>query len=605
MSAPDVTDPDLQAVAWDLSSLLDGGADDPDAAVTGMVADAQRRADAFAEAHAGKVAELDGAGLVAAMRELEALQELLGRAGSYAMLNFSGDTADPARGALLQKLQEGATGIETTLLFFELEWAALDDERADELLATDELDFARHHLRTARRYRPHLLTEPEEKILAEKALTGRTAWTRLFEEQASAITVDLEDADEPVSLEVALSRLFNPDRDVRQATAEKVTEALQPNLRTRAYVLNTLLADKAVEDRLRNFPHWLASRNLANEASDESVEALVNAVRARYELPRRWYRLKARLLGLDGLADYDRMAAVTQEQERVEWPRAVETVVGSYSRFSDELGALVQRFFDESWIDAPVRPNKRGGAFCAYTVPSSHPYVLLNYTYTRRDVLTLAHELGHGVHAALGASQGVFHMATPLTMAETASVFGETLVFGRLLEQAETPESRLALLAESIEGGIATVFRQVAMNRFEHLVHTERREQGELAIDRIGDLWVESQTELLGDAVEVTEGYRSWWSYVPHFIGTPGYVYAYAYGQLLALAVYGRYEEQGESFVPAYLDLLKAGGSRSPEELGAIVGVDLADPGFWDRGLDIIERQLDAAEAAAREAGRI
>jgi oligoendopeptidase F len=296
---------------------------------------------------------------------------------------------------------------------------------------------------------------------------------------------------------------------------------------------------------------------------------------------------------------------VTAEQEHVEWPRARDTVLESYTAFSEELGAIVRRFFDESWIDAPVRPNKRGGAFCAYTVPSVHPFVLLNYTHTRRDVLTLAHELGHGVHAALGAGQGIFHMATPLTMAETASVFGETLVFGRLLEQASSAESRLALLAESIEGSIATVFRQIAMNRFEHLAHTERRGKGELAVERIGELWAESQIELLGDAVEVTDGYRSWWSYVPHFIGSPGYVYAYAYGQLLALAVYGRYEEEGESFVPAYLQLLEAGGSRSPEELGAIVGVDLADPGFWDRGLDIIERQLDDAETAAREAGRL
>jgi oligoendopeptidase F len=596
---------DLEAVAWDLDPLLNGGAGHPEAAVASMLEEAQRRADAFADAHAGKVAELDGPGLVAAMRELEGLQELLGRAGSYAMLNFAGNTADPPRGALLQKVQEGATAIETRLLFFELEWAGLDDERAEELLAADGLDFARHHLRTARRYRPHLLSEPEEKILAEKALTGRTAWSRLFEEQASAITVGLEDGADPVSLEVALSRLFAPDREVRRHAAERVTEALEPGLRTRAYVLNTLLADKMVDDRLRHYPHWLASRNLANEASDESVDALIKAVRDRYELPRRWYRLKARLLGVDRLADYDRMAAVTDAEEHVEWPQARDTVLESYSAFSDELGALVRRFFDESWIDAPVRPNKRGGAFCAYTVPSAHPYVLLNYTHTRRDVLTLAHELGHGVHAALGARQGVFHMATPLTMAETASVFGETLVFGRLLEQASTAESRLALLAESIEGSIATVFRQIAMNRFEHLVHTERRERGELAVERIGELWAESQTELLGDAVEVTDGYRSWWSYVPHFIGSPGYVYAYAYGQLLALAVYGRYEEQGESFVPAYLELLAAGGSRSPEDLGAIVGVDLANPGFWDRGLDIVERQLDAAEAAAHESGRV
>jgi len=604
MTAP-ASDPQLENVAWNLDPLLDGGADDPDAAVTAMIAESQERADAFARSYAGRIAELDGAGLIAAMRELEAIQEELGRAGSYAMLNFAGNTADPPRGALLQKIQEGATKIETTLLFFELEWAALDDEEAEALLATDGLEFARHHLRTARRYRPHLLSEPEEKILAEKALSGRSAWSRLFEEQASAITVELEGEAEPVSLEVALSRLFAPDREIRRNAAERVTEALEPGLRTRAYILNTLIADKAVDDRLRHYPHWLASRNLANEASDESVEALIAAVRARYELPRRWYRLKARLLGVDQLADYDRMAAVTEEDEKVEWARAKATVLESYNAFSEDLGALAQRFFDESWIDAPVRPNKRGGAFCAYTVPSAHPYVLLNYTATRRDVLTLAHELGHGVHAALGGRQGVFHMATPLTMAETASVFGETLVFGRLFEQAETPESRLSLLAESIEGSIATVFRQVAMNRFEHLVHTERRERGELAVDRIGELWAESQTELLGDAVEVTEGYRTWWSYVPHFIGSPGYVYAYAYGQLLALAVYARYEEEGPSFVPAYLDLLGAGGSRSPEDLGAIVGVDLADPGFWDRGLGIIERQLDDAEAAAREAGRI
>jgi oligoendopeptidase F len=590
---------DIQDVAWNLDPLLDGGADHPEAAVTAMLADTQRRADAFAEAHAGKIAALDGPGLVAAMRELEAIQELLGRAASYAMLNFAGNTADPPRGALLQKVQEGSTAIETKLLFFELEWAGLDDERADELLAADGLDFARHYLRTARRYRPHLLTEPEEKILAEKALTGRNAWSRLFEEQASAITVELDGEPEPVSLEVALSRLFAPDREIRRHAAERVTSALEPGLRTRAYILNTLLADKMVDDRLRHYPHWLASRNLANEASDESVEALIQAVRNRYELPRRWYRLKAKLLGIDQLKDYDRMAAVTQEQEQVDWPEACDTVLASYSAFSDELGALVQRFFDESWIDAPVRPNKRGGAFCAYTVPSAHPYVLLNYTSTRRDVLTLAHELGHGVHAALGGRQGVFHMATPLTMAETASVFGETLVFGRLLERAETPESRLALLAESIEGSIATVFRQVAMNHFEHLVHTERREKGELAVERIGELWAESQTELLGDAVEVTDGYRAWWSYVPHFIGSPGYVYAYAYGQLLALAVYGRYEEEGESFVPAYLQLLEAGGSRSPEELGQIVGVDLADPGFWDGGLAIIGQRLSEAEQAA------
>jgi oligoendopeptidase F len=605
MSVTDVADREVEEVGWDLDPLLIGDASDPVAAVDAMLASAQERADAFAERYAGHVAELDGAGLAEAMKELGDLQEIVGRAGSFAGLYFSTDTTDPVRGALFQRVQENATPIETKLLFFELEWAAIDDDTADALLEAEGLDFCRHHLRTARRYRPYLLSEPEEKILTEKSLTARNAWGRLFEEQVAALQVEMEDGAEPVSLEVALSHLHSADRSERAHAAERVTAALEPGLRTRGFVFNTLLADKMVDDRLRGYTHWLQSRNLANEASDESVQALVTAVRNRYELPRRWYRLKAQLLGLDRLKDYDRMAAVTDENPVVRWREARELVQDSYSNFSPVLGDLVHRFLTEAWIDAPVRPGKRAGAFCAYTVPSVHPYVMLNWTSRRRDVLTLAHELGHGVHAALGGRQGVYHMATPLTLAETASVFGESIVFGRLVEQAETPESRLSLLAESIEGSIATVFRQIAMNQFEDRIHCERRESGELALDRIGDLWAQSQEELLGDAVEVTQGYRSWWSYVHHFVSVPGYVYAYAYGQLLALAVYGRYQEEGESFVPAYIDLLSAGGSKSPEELGEIVGIDLADPGFWDSGLALVERQLDAAEQAARDAGRL
>jgi oligoendopeptidase F len=605
MSVADVADPEVEQVAWDLNPLLIGDPGDAVAAVDAMLADAQRRADAFAESYAGRVGELDGARLAQAMRELGELQEIVARAGSFSGLYFSTDTTDPVRGALFQRVQEKATPIETKLLFFELEWAAVDDDRADALLEAEGLDFCRHHLRTARRYRPYLLSEPEEKILAEKSLTARNAWGRLFEEQVAALQVQLDGGAEPVSLEVALSRLHSADRSERAHAAERVTAALEPGLRTRGFVFNTLLADKMVDDRLRGYSHWLQSRNLSNEASDESVQALVTAVRDRYELPRRWYRLKAQLLGLDRLKDYDRMAAVTDENPIVRWRDARELVQDSYSSFSPVLGDIVQRFLTDPWIDAPVRPGKRAGAFCAYTVPSVHPYVMLNWTSRRRDVLTLAHELGHGVHAALGGRQGIFHMATPLTLAETASVFGESLVFGRLVDQAETPESRLSLLAESIEGSIATVFRQIAMNQFEDRVHTERREQGELAVARIGELWAQSQEELLGDAVEVTGGYRSWWSYVHHFVSVPGYVYAYAYGQLLALAVYGRYQEEGESFVPRYVDLLSAGGSRSPEQLGEIVGIDLADPGFWDSGLALVERQLDAAEQAARDAGRL
>ncbi len=598
MAAETQTDPALQAAAWDLEPLLDGQGEER---VDQQLDEAQSRADAFAQRYAGRVAELTPEELVAAMREVADLYELVGKAGSYASLRFSTDTADPARGALLQKVSERGTAIETKLLFFGLEWAALDDETAEKLLAADGLDFARHYLRMERRYRQHLLTEPEEKLLSEKSVTGRSAWGRLFSEHVSAIEVEGE------ALDVALSKLLSPDRELRRATAESVTAALQPGLRTRAFIFNTLLHDKAVDDRLRSYPTWLTSRNLSNEVSDASVQALVDAVKARYDIPQRWYRLKAQMLGVDKLADYDRSAAVTTADERFGWEESRDLVLDSFGSFSPEMESLAQRFFDERWIDAPVRPGKRGGAFCASAVPSVHPYVMLNFTFKRRDVLTLAHELGHGLHFALAAKQGVLQQGTPLTVAETASVFGETIVFNRLLEQTTDPESRLSLLAEAIEGAIATVFRQTAMNQFEDAVHTARRTEGELSVDRFAQAWAQTQGELFGDAVELTDGYQAWWSYIPHFIGTPGYVYAYAYGQLLALSVYGRYLEEGASFVPRYLEMLGAGGSMLPEDLGKIVGIDLTDPGFWSAGPGARRRAAAGGRAgrARRRAHRL
>jgi oligoendopeptidase F len=591
-TAGHLTDPELLAAEWDLTPLVDGEAD---AGVTRQLDEATARSAVFAERYAGHVAELDADGLREAMQELAAISELVGKAANYASLRFSTDTADPSRGAMLQLMQEKATEAETKLLFFELEWAAVADERADQLLAGEGLDFCRHHLVSARRYRPHLLTEPEEKILAEKSLSSQSAWARLFGELVSSLKVPLDGED--VSLELAMSRLQLPDRDARRGAAEAVTAALEPGLRTRGFIYNTLAADKMVEDRLRSYPNWLASRNLSNEASDESVMALIEAVRGRFDIPQRWYRLKAQLLGVEKIADYDRAAPVLPEDVSYSYGDARELVLETYAAFSPEAGRVVRRFFDEHWIDAPVRPAKRGGAFCAYTVPSVHPYVMLNFTARRRDVLTMAHELGHGLHAALAQPQGVFHQSTPLTLAETASVFGEALVFGRLLEQADDVDSRLSLLADRIDGAIATVFRQMAMNRFEHRFHTSRRSEGELSVDRINELWTEAQGELFGDSVEMTGGYQTWWSYIPHFINSPGYVYAYAYGQLLALSAYGRYREEGESFVPRYLELLAAGGSRTPEQLGRMIGIDLADPGFWDSGLKLVDAQLAEAEA--------
>jgi oligoendopeptidase F len=590
-----LADSELLQAGWDLDPIVDGeGA----AGVERLLDEALERSAAFAAGNIGKLATLDSSGLREAMLELAAISELVDRAASFAMLEFTTDTADPARGALLQKVQERATTLETQLLFFDLEWAALDDAKADALLddRSTDLEFCAHHLRSARRYRPHLLTEPEEKVLAEKGISSSAAWTRLFGEQVSAIKVDLD--GEETSLDSALSRLQSPEREVRERTAAAVSAALEPGLRTRAYIFNTLVYDKSVDDRLRSYRHWLASRNLSNEASDDSVMALINAVHARYDIAQRWYRLKARLLGVERLKDFDRSATVAHSEPLFSYAEAREMVIDTYTEFSPEAGAITRRFFDESWIDAPVRENKRGGAFCA-TVTGVHPYVMLNFTARRRDVLTIAHELGHGLHSALAAKQGVFHQSTPLTVAETASVFGETLVFERLLAASTDEHARLELLAGRIDDAIATVFRQIAMNRFEHLVHTRRRHGGELSVEDFSDAWVESQAEMLGDSVEITDGYRSWWSYIPHFINTPGYVYAYAYGQLLALSVYGRYQEVGEPFVPSYLEMLGAGGSREPEKLGEIVGIDLADPGFWDAGLKLVDHQLITAEALA------
>jgi oligoendopeptidase F len=595
-------DATLETASWDLEPLVGGrGAD----GVVEMLTEARDRAEAFAQRHRGSVGELGADGLADAMHELAAIHDLDGRAGSYAALSFSLDTTDPERGALMQRARELSAAIETALVFFELEWNHVPDERAEELLASPELDFCRHHLLTLRRYRPHQLSEPEERILTETRVTGPSAFQRLFTEQTSVIEISVPSSDEPVSLEETLSRLQQPDRERRAEAAAGLTEALRDGLRTRAFVFNTLLQDKATKDRLRSYPHWLASRNLANEASDESVEALIEAVRSRYELARRWYRLKASLLGLDRLAYWDRMAPVSDSEEEIPYGEACEIVLGCYSGFSPELGEAAGAFFANGHIDGPPRPGKRGGAFCSYTVPSAHPYVMLNYTSRPHDVLVMAHELGHGVHASLARPKGIFHFTTPLTLAETASIFGETIVLERLLERAPDAAERLNLLAGSLDGAVAAVFRQVAMNRFEHAVHGERRESGELSVDRFAELWLETQAELLGDSVEVSDDYGVWWSYIWHFVDAPGYVYAYAYGHLLALSVYRRYEELGEAFVPSYLALLRAGGSLPPEELAAIVGVDLADPGFWSSGLDLVERQLEAAEGAAREAGRL
>ncbi len=586
-----------EEVAWDLSDLFEA-IDDPH--IDEVVAQAEVDAVAFRERYHGKVAGIDAASLAEAVAEHERIEAAVVRPLTYAHLVFATNMADSARGALVARLGEKAAALETQLLFFGLEWAAAPDDVAERLLADPALDHWRHHLRSLRKFRPFLLSEPEERVVTEKTVSGVSAWSRLYEEQLGALRVGLDGDD--VSFETALARLFDPDRDIRRVAAEAITEALGPGLRTRAFVFNTILLDKSIDDRIRGYPTWISARNLANETTDEAVDALVEATTSRYDVPQRYYRLKARLLGVDRLEHYDRSAPVSSDTRKVPWDDARRIVVDAYSEFSDEAGAIVARFFDDNWIDGPVRPDKRTGAFCATTVPGVHPYVLMNYTGDRRSILTLAHELGHGLHGVLAQPLGLFNSSTPLTTAETASVFGEALTFELLLANEDDPRRRLDLLTGRIEDAIATTFRQIAMNRFEHAVHTERRGQGELAPERIGELWLEAQNALFADSVS-TEGYMPWWSYIPHFTGTPGYVYAYAYGYLFSLAIYRRYLSEGATMVEPYLDLLRAGGSRSPEELAQLVGLDLTDPVIWASGIDALSEELDEAERLAGELG--
>ena len=582
-------------IAWDLSDLYDGG---DDSRLEADVQDADEAAAAFRDRYHGNVAELSASELREAIEERERIESILTRAIYYAHLWFSTDMADPARGALVARLTEKGAALDTQLLFFGLEIADLEDDAAEALIEDPELEKWRHWLRSLRKFRPYLLSEPEEKIFTEKSVSGVSAWGRLYEELLGALRVQL-DGDE-IALEEAMSKLYSSDRDLRRRAAEGVSEALAPGLRTRTYVFNTIVLDKSIDDRLRGYETWISSRNLRNETSDEAVQALVDATVARYDVPQRYYRLKAKLLGLDRLTFYDRFAPIADDPTKVSWDEAKDTVLGAYSDFAQETGDIVERFFHESWIDAPVRENKRTGAFCATTIPDRHPYILMNFTGDRRSILTLAHELGHGLHGVLSSPLGLFNADTPLTTAETASVFGEALTFRRLLALEEDPRKRLNLLAGRIEDSIATVFRQITMNRFEDLVHNERRNQGELSMERVEELWLDTQRMMFDDSVEI-DGYGNWWSYIPHFMSTPGYVYAYAYGFLFALAIFRRYEQEGEAMVEPYLDVLRAGGSKSPEELAQIVGLDLTDPKIWESGIDALASELDEAEALATE----
>ncbi|ABK16232.1 M3 family oligoendopeptidase [Syntrophobacter fumaroxidans] len=581
-------------VVWNLNDLYSG----PDAPA--MEQDRQSANDLavqFAARYRGKVAALSPEEASAAIREYEALQEILQKLDAYAALHFATRTRDPSTGALLQAIREFRSQVHRDTLFFELEWAQIDDEAFAAALRHSALGPYRHYLELSRRYRPHLLTEPEEKILAEKEPVANDSWTTLFDKVLGHLRFG---PGERTESEV-LSDLYAGDRTVRQQAARELTQGLTEMLPVLTHIFNTILLDKAVTDRLRRYPHWLRARNLANEAEDVMVEALVEAVSSRYDVVRRYYRLKRTLLGYEELFDYDRYAPIPGLPKKAfSWEEAKHLVLSGFEAFSPEFAEIASDFFRHNWIHAPVLPGKRSGAFSHPTVPSCHPYVLVNFTGTSRDVATLAHELGHGVHQVLARKQGLLNADTPLTLAETASVFGEMIVFRHLLERVESRKERAALLCSKLEDSFATVFRQVSMNRFESAVHNQRRSGGELDPERISQFWLDSQKQMFGDSVTLTGDYRIWWSYIPHFIHSPGYVYAYAFGELLVLSLYRQYRQTGASFVPLFRDLLEAGGKASPNELLSPFGIDLSDPSFWKRGLEVIEGMLDEAEQYAR-----
>ena len=583
-----------EAVRWNLSDLF-ASPDDPEIEAT--LARELEHAKAFEAKYRGQVATLDPKPFPAMMRELAEYEEAAVKPEVYAYMLHSQDTQDHAAGRLLARVREASAERSSHMVFFSLELAQVADEHAARLFADPDSAVYRHTVEEARKFRPHQLSEPEERVLTDFSPVGNAAWTRLFEELCARIVVQVDGQD--MALDQALTLLREPDRELRRKASGAVSEALRGDIRTRGYLFNVILQEKAIDDRLRHFPTWLSSRNLANETSDESVQALVDAVTGRYDVCIRYYRVKRKLLNVGELHEWDRYAPVSETTRDLSWEDAKELVLGSYYRFSKRAGTLIEDFFNNGWIDAPVVPGKTGGAYCMPVTPHHHPYVLMNFTGKLRDALTLAHELGHGLHDRLAVNQHIFDYHPPLTLAETASVFGEALTFDRIMAEEKDPKVRLAMLCNQCEDAFSTVFRQVAFNRYEDAIHTSRRTEGELSVEQLGELFQDKLQLMFGDALILTDEHRAWWSYVSHFMHTPGYVYAYAFGNLLALSVYHRYLERGEAFVDDYLESLAAGGSTRPDQLVRRLGMDITDPGFWDAGLTILDGMVTEVERLA------
>jgi oligoendopeptidase F len=561
----------------------------------------ERESVAFAARFRGQLAELassaEGATkLHDAICQYEAIEDRMGRIISYAGLIYATDTTNPAHGKFYGDAQERITTLSSDLLFFTLEINRIDDALIDRLAAQEPLKHFRPWLTDLRRDKPYQLEDRIEQVFHEKSVTGRGAWNRLFDETMASLRFEID--GESLTLEPTLGRLQDSDPSKRKSAAEALAKTLSENQRLFTLVTNTLAKDKEISDRWRGFQDVADSRHLANRVEREVVDAMVSAIEAAYpRLSHRYYALKAKWFGREALDFWDRNAPLPKvEQRTIPWSEARDTVLDAYAGFSDELARIARRFFDEGWIDAPVRTGKSPGAFAHPTVPSSHPYILVNYLGKPRDVMTLAHELGHGVHQVLAGPNGALMAPTPLTLAETASVFGEMLTFRKFLAATTNPHERKALLASKVEDMINTVVRQMAFYSFERRVHSERR-KGELTSEQLNSIWLDVQVKSLGPAIRLGPGYEVFWAYIPHFVHSPFYVYAYAFGDCLVNSLYGVYQKADPHFVEHYFDLLKAGGTRHHSELLAPFGLDARDPAFWQIGLKVIEDMIGELEA--------
>ena len=576
-----------EGIRWDLSDLFSSH-DDP--RIDSTLDDCRSEAEAFALRYRGKIAGMKPADLLSALKELEQIEDSLSRVANYSSLLYSADSIKPEYQDLDQRVEQRVTEIRNILLFFELEWLEQDDEAAERRLAAPELKNYAHYLKSIRRFRPHKLSEGEEKIVNEKDNTGRNAFGRLFSEITSSLSFPLErdGKKEDLTLSETLALLHEPERELRRKAMETVYRGLAEHRDTLTFIYDTLIQDHLTMDRLRKYPDPMLERHLVNEIDAEAVGKMMGVTENNYAVAHDYFRLKARLLSLPKLALYDQYAPVGKNLTPFPFSEAEKIILEAFDAFSPVFREIAGEFFAKRWIDAEIRKGKRGGAFCASPSPGLHPYILCNYTDNLRDVMTVAHELGHGLHGSLSRKQSYFNYDTPLTTAETASVFGEMLVFDYLVERQSDPKVQIALLAGKLEDAFATVFRQNVLTRFEEAVFAKRR-AGRLTPDAVGETWLAANGAYYGDAVEMPDGYRWGWSYIPHFIHSRFYCYSYVFGQLLVLALYRMYREQGKSFVPKYLALLEAGGSDTPENLLKPLNVDIHDAAFWQKGFDEIK----------------